>query len=112
MDGPVVLAGLNPMPGYNVAHADDITDARVQPNHLIRGIPLVGDPEQPETILIPDNEREWWFWQGSYRTPGQPQDIRFIPFTKSAMKFSQFISLFRKEMDNHEKNKGHLSQRL
>jgi DUF1680 family protein len=79
MDGPVVLAGLNPMPGYSVAQDDDITDARVQPNYLVRGISLTGDPAEPETILIPDNEREWWFWQGSYRTHGQSENIRFIP---------------------------------
>jgi uncharacterized protein len=43
------------------------------------GITLKGDPANPETTLTPDNEREWWFWQGSYRTRGQAQDIRFIP---------------------------------
>jgi DUF1680 family protein len=78
MDGPVVLAGLNPLQGY-AADQDDITDARVQPNYLVRGISLTGDPANPETILTPDNEREWWFWQGSYRTRGQVHDIRFIP---------------------------------
>jgi hypothetical protein len=56
LDGPVVLAGL--------------TDADTA---------LVGDPSSPETILAPDNEREWMEWLPGYRTVHQQRNIRFIP---------------------------------
>ena len=56
MDGPVVLAGL-------------CGEERT----------LYGDKDRPETILTPDNEREWWFWQRGYRTRGQERGIRFVP---------------------------------
>jgi DUF1680 family protein len=56
MDGPEVLAGLC--------------------NHEIA---LYGDRERPETMLAPDNEREWAQWLGGYRTRGQARGVRFIP---------------------------------
>ncbi len=56
MEGPVVLAGL-------------CDENRV----------LYGDREHPESILIPDNEREWGNWITSYRTYGQDRNIRFVP---------------------------------
>ena len=57
MDGPVVLAGLT---------ADDR--------------PLTGDKGKPETILMPDNEREWSVWlEGNYRAATQNGDVRFVP---------------------------------
>ena len=56
MDGPVVLAGL-------------VDEERT----------LTGDPSQPEALLTPDNEREWTFWQPSYRTRGQTRNFRLIP---------------------------------
>jgi len=56
MDGPVVLAGLC---------AEERT--------------LYGDREHPETILIPDNEREWASWLGGYRTVNQERGLRFKP---------------------------------
>ncbi len=56
LDGPVVLAGL--------------TDADTA---------LVGDPNNPETILAPDNEREWMEWLPGYRTVHQNHNFRFIP---------------------------------
>lgn len=56
MDGPVVLAGL----------CDE--ERR-----------LYGDRERPETILAPDNEREWWFWRPGYRTRDQERGLRFLP---------------------------------
>lgn len=56
LDGPEVLAGL-------------CSEERT----------LVGDPTRPESLLVPDNEREWGQWQGGYRTLGQPHNIRFIP---------------------------------
>ena len=56
MEGPVVLAGL--------CDEDMI---------------MYGDRNHPETLLIPDNEREWSNWITSYRTRGQDRNIRFIP---------------------------------
>ncbi|HEY8362186.1 MAG TPA: hypothetical protein VIK77_04810 [Tissierellaceae bacterium] len=56
MDGPVVLAGL-------------CDEERI----------LYGDKDAPETILIPDNEREWMSWLNGYRTYNQERGIRFIP---------------------------------
>ena len=56
MEGPIVLAGL-------------CDDDRI----------LYGDTEHPETILAPDNERQWSSWNISYRTKGQDRNIRFIP---------------------------------
>ena len=79
MDGPEVLAGLNPVSNPTPARREETPNASFWPNYLIRGITLKGDPTQPRSFLTPDNEREWWFWHGGYRTLGQDQDIRFIP---------------------------------
>ena len=43
---------------------------------------LYGDIHDPSTILTPDNEREWGFWQNTFRTKNQEQGIRFIPLNK------------------------------
>ena len=56
MDGPVVLAGL-------------CDEERA----------LYGDPDYPETILTPDNEREWIWWKPSYRAVNQERGLRFLP---------------------------------
>ena len=56
MDGPEVLAGLCD---------EEIT--------------LYGDKEHPETMLTPDNEREWAQWLTGYRTQNQPHSVRFVP---------------------------------
>jgi uncharacterized protein len=56
MDGPVVLAGL-------------CDEERT----------LCGDTDHPETMLVPDNEREWRAWQPGYRTRNQARGIRFLP---------------------------------
>ncbi|MDW8100436.1 MAG: glycoside hydrolase family 127 protein [Anaerolineae bacterium] len=56
MEGPVVLAGL-------------CEEERT----------LYGDIKTPETILTPDNEREWNYWLQSYRTIHQTRGLRFIP---------------------------------
>ena len=79
MDGPVVLAGLNPEPNAKPTRREDTSNATFWPRYLIRGLTLKGDPEQPTSILISDNEREWTFWHTGYRTHGQDHDIRFIP---------------------------------
>lgn len=56
LNGPVVLAGL--------------TDEERT---------LVGDPEHPETMLTPDNEREWGSWKTTYRLKNQERGMRFWP---------------------------------
>jgi hypothetical protein len=56
MDGPVVLAGL-------------CGEERV----------LRGNPADPSSFLVPDNEREWWRLLGGWRTVGQDAGVRFRP---------------------------------
>jgi DUF1680 family protein len=56
MDGPVVLAAL--------------CDEEVT---------LHGDLNRPQTMLVPDNEREWSDWQLGYRTTGQDRGVRLVP---------------------------------
>ncbi len=56
MDGPVVLAGL--------CDAERMLD---------------GDRDLPETMLTPDNEREWDGWRPGYRAIGQERGLRFMP---------------------------------
>jgi len=56
MDGPIVLAGL------------------CAEEQMLRG-----NPADPSTFLVPDNEREWWRWLGGYRTVEQGRGIRFVP---------------------------------
>ncbi|WMJ89860.1 beta-L-arabinofuranosidase domain-containing protein [Anaerocolumna sp. MB42-C2] len=56
LDGPVVLAGLC---------KEEKT--------------LYADISHPENILENDNEREWSYWQNTYRTIGQRENIAFVP---------------------------------
>lgn len=57
VDGPMVLAGL-----------------------VVNQPRLIGDPAQPKTLLIPDQERNHSWWNaGYYRTQGQECNFRFIP---------------------------------
>lgn len=56
MDGPVVLAGL-------------VGEERM----------ILGDVENPSTMLIPDDEREWNTWKGGWRTVDQPVGWKFKP---------------------------------
>ncbi|HEX2947326.1 MAG TPA: beta-L-arabinofuranosidase domain-containing protein [Clostridia bacterium] len=71
MEGPVVLAGLCD---------EDRT--------------LYGDKEHPETLLTPDNEREWENWVTSYRTYGQDRNIRFVPlYDIGYEKYSVYFSI-------------------
>ena len=54
MDGPVVLAGLNPVSNPRPARREDTSNATFWPSFLIRGISLLtGDPAQPENIPDP-----------------------------------------------------------
>jgi DUF1680 family protein len=56
LDGPVVLAGL-------------VGEERM----------LFGDLDDPATLLIPDDEREWQTWKNGWRTVDQPVGWRFKP---------------------------------
>lgn len=56
MDGPVTLAGL-------------CSEERT----------LYVEEQKPEEALVNDNEREWGYWQNTYKTVGQDRGIRFIP---------------------------------
>ena len=40
---------------------------------------LYGDVNNPESFMIPDNERLWHFWQANFRTINQPINFRFVP---------------------------------
>jgi DUF1680 family protein len=56
MDGPVVLAGL-------------VGEERT----------LIGDKDDPASLLMPDNEREWTNWMTGYRTKNQERNFRLLP---------------------------------
>lgn len=56
LDGPIVLAGLTSTQST-----------------------LVGDKNDPASILAADDEREWRYWKSGYRTVGQRESIRFRP---------------------------------
>jgi len=59
MDGPLALAGL-------------VDESRV----------LYGDPACPETMLAPDNQREWALWRNGWHTCGQDRDFRLVPLSE------------------------------
>ena len=40
---------------------------------------LQRNKDRPETLLVPDHEREWGAWKSWYRTVGQDRGIRFVP---------------------------------
>jgi DUF1680 family protein len=80
MDGPVVLAGLNPGGEALARTLYPVEKTFRRPhNYVVDGPTLTGDAGKPAALLVPDNEREWIFWQGSYRTVGQPNNMRFVP---------------------------------
>ena len=66
MEGPVVLAAVLG-DGSKRTSAETLTEKT-----------LYGNKEDPTSILIPDNEREFTRWRTGYRTHGQAQNIRFI----------------------------------
>ena len=73
MDGPNVLAAL--------------TDEAVTLN---------GDPNSPEKILIPDDEREWSVWLPGYRTVNQDHNLRFVPInTITDQKYTVYFQVRR-----------------
>jgi DUF1680 family protein len=79
MDGPVVLAGLNPGGTLGTAANKASGSKEARPNYRIDGIRIVGDASNPASFLAADNEREWTYWRGDYRTRGQAQNFRLIP---------------------------------
>lgn len=79
MDGPVVLAGLNPGGSPSAARTKEQGSYTARPNYRIDGIRIKGDPLNPNSFLTTDNEREWGCWRGDYRTRGQRQNFRLIP---------------------------------
>ena len=79
MDGPVALAGLNPDQSKTIGRKKRVDAKEIGPNYAIDGLALVGDASQPEGFLTPDDEREWFYWRGDYRTTGQPTNFRLIP---------------------------------
>ena len=56
VEGPVVLAGL-----------------------VDREVVLHGDPQLPQSLVVPDDERQWSQWLTRYRTVGQPTTVRLRP---------------------------------
>jgi hypothetical protein len=66
-EGPVVLSG--------------IQDNRPDKGSVetIHEQTLIGCTDDPTTLLVPDNEREWAFWRPGYRTIHQPHNTRLIP---------------------------------
>jgi hypothetical protein len=79
MDGPVVLAGLNPDQPKIMGRKKRADAKEIGPNYAIDGLALVGDASHPEGFLTPDDEREWSYWRGDYRTTGQTTNFRLIP---------------------------------
>ncbi len=67
MEGPVVLAGI--LGDGNGLVGPETLDEKT----------LYCGNEDPTTMLIPDNEREFTRWRIGYRTVGQEQNIRLIP---------------------------------
>jgi DUF1680 family protein len=59
MDGPTVLAGIT-------------SEERT----------LFGNKSKPESILVPDNEREWATWLDGYKTVNQDVNVRFVPISE------------------------------
>ncbi|WP_254450480.1 beta-L-arabinofuranosidase domain-containing protein [Cohnella herbarum] len=77
MDGPIVLAGL------------------VDEERRLRG-----NAEEPDTLLIPDRERNHSWWNpGYYRTTNQERGIRFIPLYE--VKDEAYTVYFPIDNDRH-----------
>ena len=57
LNGPVVLAGL------------------CEEERML----YAGENQPLETLLVPDNEREWGNWKQTFKTAGQDRGIRFWP---------------------------------
>jgi Uncharacterized protein conserved in bacteria len=66
MEGPVVLAAV-------LGDRSNRTSIEVLTEKT-----LYGKKDDPASLLIPDNEREFTRWRSGYRTHGQGQNMRFI----------------------------------
>lgn len=77
LDGPVVLAGL-------------CGEERT----------LYVDPREPEQVLVSDNEREWAYWQNTYKTIGQDTGIRFVPLHQVG--YEEYQIYFPLKGKNHD----------
>ncbi len=66
MEGPVVFAAVLG-DGSNRTSIETLTEQT-----------LYGNKEDPASLLIPDNEREFTRWRSGYRTHDQAQNLRFI----------------------------------
>ncbi len=66
MEGPVVLAAVLG-DGSKGTSIETLTEQT-----------LYGKKDDPASLLIPDNEREFTRWRSGYRTHGQAQNMRFI----------------------------------
>ena len=67
MEGPVVLAAVLGV-GSKRNSVETLTEQT-----------LYGKKEDPASLLIPDNEREFTRWRIGYRSQGQAQNTRFVP---------------------------------
>ena len=74
--GPVVLAGL-------------CSEERT----------LYGDISDPQSLLTPDNEREWASWKPTFRLCNQPVGMRFIPLKDVGYEAYTVYFPVRKKMD-------------
>jgi hypothetical protein len=67
-EGPVVLAAV-------LGEGSGMTRS----TEALREQTLYGKTDEPQTVLVPDNERDSSRWRTGYRTQSQQQNIRFIP---------------------------------
>jgi uncharacterized protein len=75
MEGPVVLAGV-------LGEGPAKTGAGWMPQTGVETLvekTLYDTSDDPTTLLVPDNDREFSKWRIGYRTQGQADNIRFIP---------------------------------
>lgn len=79
MDGPIVLAGLNPGGVPTAAQTKPGGSYTARPNYAVDGLRIHSRAGDPSAVLTPDNEREWHYWRGDFRTRGQERDFRLIP---------------------------------
>ena len=77
LDGPVVLAGL-------------CREERT----------LYTDLDAPKQVLVSDNEREWAYWQNTYKTVGQDRGIRFVPLYQVG--YEEYQVYFPLKGKNHD----------
>jgi DUF1680 family protein len=77
MDGPVVLAGV--LENNPLRTEGKTFDERRGGGEALIDRTLFCKGEDPTSVLIPDNEREFTRWKIAYRTQDQAQNLRLIP---------------------------------